>query len=215
MKSKNVSKMKINISLMKLTVRLLLLLIFFAIIYMILAVLYSSRYWPDVYRYINANITIKRIPTLSELELTILEVDGTTEFYSTVDGYAESSTVDGINIEIDDFTNFDDNNKEIPKTKRTKRYALEDFGKDYIELPKTNVVVDYLFLEETTTLHEDVIVTKIVKDLIDDSKLVAKNYGDVEIMTKLNEVDSDKLVSVLARLRKCVPITFYCYTSFS
>lgn len=178
---------------LKLAIKLLILMIFFVILFLILAALYSTRYWPDIYNYVNANITIKRIPTLSELNLTILEVDETTEFYATVGDYPEATTIEGLDIDIDDFFNVT-NDDEAYKAIRVKRYALEEFGKDYSELPKKNVVVDYMFLEETTTVHEDVFITKIVKDLIDESKLVPKNYGDVEIMDALNEVASEKMV---------------------
>ncbi|KOB78588.1 ATP-dependent Clp protease ATP-binding subunit ClpX [Operophtera brumata] len=184
--------MKMNISLMKLTIRLLILLIFFVMIFLISALLYSSRYWPDVYNYINANITIKHIPTLSELNLTVLEVDWTTELYTTVEDY-DSSTVEGFDFDIDEFTNIQG---DFEKPKRPKRNAkIEKFENDYNELPRRSVVVDYLFLEETTGVDDGVVWKKIVKDLIDESKLVPKNLGEIEMVNRSNGAKLLKLVS--------------------
>lgn len=177
-----------NLTLMKLTIKLLILMIFFVMIFMISALLYSSRYWPDVYNYINANITIKHIPTLSELNLTVVEVEWTTEFYTTNKEY--NTTDDGFDFDIDEFTNIQG---DFPK--RPKREAkIENFENDYIELPSRSVVVDYVFLEDIN-INDGVVWKRIVKDLIDESKLVPKNLGDIEMVDRKSGARLQKLVS--------------------
>lgn len=86
--------MKINLPLVKLIIRLLILLILFVMLFLISAFLYSARYWKDVYNYITPNITIKHIPTVSELNLTDYEVDFTTEMYGSTTEYGDYSTID-------------------------------------------------------------------------------------------------------------------------
>ncbi|KAF9408648.1 hypothetical protein HW555_011738 [Spodoptera exigua] len=124
---------------------------------MISTFLYSAKYWPDVYNYINANITIKRIPTISELELTVIEVDYTTEqSYTSTDGdYIEVSTVD--DLDIDEFMK-----DEIDFTKKVKRNIVVEQLKDYIELPPRPIFVDYMFIEEPIKQETD------TKDSADD-----------------------------------------------
>lgn len=117
-------------------------MILFVLMFMISSFLYSVRYWPDIYNYINANITIKRIPTISELELTIVEVDFTTETYRTTDlDYLDGSTFDG--LDIDEFMK-----DEIDFKNKVKRNIVMEQLKDYIELPPRPIFVDYIFLEE-------------------------------------------------------------------
>ena len=128
----------------------------FVIMFMISSFLYSARYWPDIYNYINANITIRRIPTISELELTkidVIEVEYTTEIFSdshystTDDDYLDSSTVNGPDIE--EFMK-----DEINFNKKVKRAIIIEQLKDYIELPPRPIFVDYIFLEEP--IKEDI-----------------------------------------------------------
>ncbi|KAJ8708839.1 hypothetical protein PYW08_010221 [Mythimna loreyi] len=104
----------------------------------------NARYWKDIYNYVNANITIRRIPTITELELTVIKVetDFTTESYSTTDfDYIDSSTID--DLDIDEFMK-----DEFDYTKKVKRHIVIDQLKDYIELPPRPIFVDYVFLEE-------------------------------------------------------------------
>lgn len=63
-------------------------------LFLISAFLYSARYWKDVYNYITPNITIKHIPTVSELNLTDYEVDFTTEMYGSTTEYGDFPTID-------------------------------------------------------------------------------------------------------------------------
>uniref|UniRef100_A0A2H1WNV5 SFRICE_033199 n=1 Tax=Spodoptera frugiperda TaxID=7108 RepID=A0A2H1WNV5_SPOFR len=138
--------------------------------FMISTFLYSAKYWPDVYNYINANITIKRIPTISELELTVIEVvDYTTEQpYTSTDGdYIEVSTVD--DLDIDEFMK-----DEIDFTKKVKRHIEVEQLKDYIELPPRPIFVDYVFIEEP------------MKQEIDPKKLVDNHDSDIP-----KEMDKD------------------------
>ncbi|XP_047036802.1 uncharacterized protein LOC124642432 isoform X1 [Helicoverpa zea] len=135
--------MKLSQSMLKMTIKLLILMMLFVIMFLISSFLYSARYWPDVYNYINANITIKRIPTISELELTVVEVDTyTTESYTTTDvEYIDVSTVN--DFDIDEFMK-----DEIDPKGKVKRNIVYEQLKDYIELPTRPIFVDYVFLEE-------------------------------------------------------------------
>ncbi|XP_063834113.1 proclotting enzyme-like isoform X2 [Ostrinia nubilalis] len=163
--------MKINISLLKMVIRLIILLILFVCLFLISAFLYSARYWPDIYNYVNANITITRIPTLSELNLTIIEVDYATEMYSTTDIDYDSST--RFDTTEDDAFSFDE--FDFPKSKVRRNAKLEDMGKDYSEVPKKTILVDYFFVDEDSS-------SKIIKDLVDESKLTTRSQ-DVEVMS--------------------------------
>lgn len=126
--------------LMQLIIRILILMILFVIIYLISAILYSAKYWPDIYNYINANITIKRIPKISELNITEIEVFTTDpiDIYTTTEPEfeIEISTIDI--FDINEFTNFE-------RDVRDKRDTpIINFGNDYSELPKTEIVVDHM-----------------------------------------------------------------------
>ncbi|XP_045507195.1 chymotrypsin-C-like isoform X2 [Colias croceus] len=133
--------MKLNIASTKFIIQLLILLILAVLIFILSTFLYSIRYWPDVYNYINANITIKRIHTITELNLTYF--DDTTEFYTTTD-FVEDTTIE---YEPDYFS-LDD------VESRKRRYV--DIEKDYIELPN-KVLIDYFFEIENSTnvMNED------------------------------------------------------------
>lgn len=131
----------------------------------ITAFLYSVKFWPDVYNYINANITIKRISKISEIEnLTIFEdtMNITTDIYENTD----FSTTE---IYEDDYLKFED----FEDLNRKRRNVRVDEGKDYSEIPKSNVVVDYVFdLGENVDLN----------DSIDESKLTTSDMTDVELI---------------------------------
>lgn len=131
----------------------------------ITAFLYSVKFWPDVYNYINANITIKRIPKISEIEnLTIFEdtMNITTDIYENTD----FSTTE---IYEDDYLKFED----FEDLNRKRRNVRVDEGKDCSEIPKSNVVVDYVFdLGENVDLN----------DSIDESKLTTSDMTDVELI---------------------------------
>lgn len=179
--------MKINMPLLKLAIRLIILLILFVVLFLISAFLYSARYWPDIYNYVNANITITRIPTLSELNLTIIEVDYATETYSTTDfDYSDSTnsfdTTEDYAFSFDDF--------DFPKSKVRRNAPLEGIGLDYGTVPKKTVLVDYFFMDEESS-------TKVIKDLVDESKLTARDLKDVEIMSDNPGYGVQRIVSLL------------------
>ncbi|KAJ8708486.1 hypothetical protein PYW07_010611 [Mythimna separata] len=135
--------MKISQSGLKLVIKTLILLILFVLLFIISSFLYSARYWKDIYNYVNANVTIRHIPTITELELTVIKVepDFTTETYSTTDfDYQDLSTID--DLDIDEFMK-----DEFDYTKKVKRHIVIDQLKDYIELPPRPIFVDYVFLE--------------------------------------------------------------------
>ncbi|CAH4032267.1 unnamed protein product [Pieris brassicae] len=116
----------------------------------------SIRYWPDVYNYINANITIKRIPTITELNVTYYEEttdDATTEYI--LDTTIEEST---------DYFSLED-----VEMKRDKRRV--EIEVDYVQLPKMGVV-DYFFEFEATTIE--------MLDLVDEDKLTTNMDIDSE-----------------------------------
>lgn len=154
--------MKLNLALMQLIIRLLILAILFVVLFMLSLTLYSTKFWPDVYKYINANITIKRIPKISEIDYEV--VDRVTESfddgYTTTEFYDETTAM----FEEDDF-NLDDIDFD-----RRKRSVNDIIAKDYSEVPRT-VVVDYFF---------DLGNGDIVKDLIRDSELTTR--FDVEML---------------------------------
>ncbi|XP_072946411.1 chymotrypsin-C-like isoform X2 [Epargyreus clarus] len=148
--------MKLNLSLMKLIIRLLIILILFVALLLVSLVLYSARYWPDVYNYINANITIKRIPTITETNCGMREII-VTEIYTTTDN------------DIDETTAFDDNGFNLDDIDFDKR--KRSVNDDYSEVPAKTVVVDYFF-----DIGED-----LVKDLINESELTTRVH-DVEML---------------------------------
>ncbi|XP_052749482.1 tissue-type plasminogen activator-like isoform X2 [Galleria mellonella] len=168
-------KMKLNISLLRLIIKLIILLILVSVLFILSATLYSSRYWPDLYNYANANITIKRIPTITELNLTALEY--VTENSTTEIDYVWSTRNFDVNTEdymaVEDFDS---------PTGKIKRNAQTEEAKDYGEVPNKMVVIDYFFEDE----HSN---TKLIKDIIDESKLTTKDLEDVEVMSGRGAVD--------------------------
>ncbi|XP_013147117.1 PREDICTED: serine protease gd-like isoform X2 [Papilio polytes] len=111
------------------------------VLFIIASVLYSVRYWPDLYRYVNANITITRISKISELNLTYFEEITTEDFQSTYVYDYTLSPIDGVDQEFDYFDSPKINKREIP------------IVNDYNELPKVNVI-DYTFIiDETTAIN--------------------------------------------------------------
>lgn len=108
------------------------------VLFIIASVLYSVRYWPDLYKYVNANITITRISKISELNLTYFEEITTEDFPSTYVYDYTLSPIDGVGQEFDYFDSPKINKREIP------------IVNDYNELPKVNVM-DYTFIMDETT----------------------------------------------------------------
>lgn len=173
--------MKVNLELLKIITRLLILLILFVMLFMISAFLYSAKYWPDVYTYVNANITIKRIPTISELNITIINrIDGE---YTTENLYSTTDTTDT----TEEFEEYTINFEEFIPDRRKRGVKIERMNNDYGEVPK-NVIIHYVF--------EDV-TTKIVKDLVDETELTTRHMGDVEMISDMKPSHSEKMVSKL------------------
>lgn len=167
-------------------------MILFVMLFIISLFLYSAKYWPDVYNYINANITIKRIQTISELNMTILTVNNgeyTTETYSTTDlDYNEGTTDKFGNTE--DFGDFED----FFNDRKKRNVKVEEIGKDYSEVPR-NAIINYVFMN-------DVPSTEVIRDLIDEDKLTAITSDDVEMVdTRKRHEEWAKLVSVKQILR--------------
>lgn len=167
---------KMNLKLINNVSKLLQLLIFFVILFLVSTILYSARYWPDVYNYINANITITRIPTLKELNPTILSIDYTTESTTQIDGM---STTDWYETSTSDYL-FDGNYSAIfdeefdyflPIENRRKREAV-NINQDFVLLPNKTVIVDYFFDYD----YEERDKVK-VKSLLDGGK---RNDGTVK-----------------------------------
>lgn len=171
--------MKVNFELLKIITRLLILLILFVMLFVISAFLYTAKYWPDVYTYVNANITIKRIPTISELNITIInriDEEYTTEnLYSTTDISGTTEEFEEYTVIFEDF--FPD--------RRKRQVKIERMNNDYGEVPK-NMIIHYVF--------EDV-TTKIIKDLVDESELTTRHMGDVEMISAIKSSPSEKMVS--------------------
>ncbi|XP_050676039.1 uncharacterized protein LOC126972974 isoform X2 [Leptidea sinapis] len=165
--------MKPNISSTKLIIRLLIVLIILTVLIIFSTFLYSFRYWPDVYNYIHANITIKRIPTISEIKVSC---DDTTEYYTTTDIYDVESTTD-----IDNIENFTSDIINRPK----RKVNVEEV-KDYIELPQL-VTVDYVFDIDNDTITSDCRSNKDCNELMNDeanvSYLTTSDMKDVEFVT--------------------------------
>lgn len=141
-------------------------------LFIISAFLYSAKFWPDVYNYINANITIKRIPTISELNPVFVdEVDFTTEVYSTTDNndYIDTFTADdNIGLSFDDFLN-------DAESKRRKRQIPVEEMKISFEVKKA--INDDTFDFEVSTRG-------FAGDLVDVDKLTTTNSKDVQIIFK-------------------------------
>lgn len=162
--------MYVSQSALKLIIKMLILMILFVVLFMISSFLYTARYWKDIYNYVNANITIRRIPTITELELTRIEVESafTTETYTSTDiDYVDFSTIDG--LDIDEFMK-----DEIDFKKKVKRFIAVEQLKDYIELPQRPIFVDYVFLEEPIT---------------QETKTASNKEGDIHTPPK--EIDED------------------------
>ncbi|KAJ2937813.1 hypothetical protein O0L34_g18595 [Tuta absoluta] len=138
-------------------------------LFIISAFLYSAKFWPDVYTYISANVTIKHIPTVSELNITIFEP---AEF--TTEGYFATDVTDS--TDIDDFTG---TFEEFFNNRKRRDVLIEDIGKDYIEMPKT-VVVHYVFDVDD---NETNFMTAL-KDAVDETKLTKTESEDVEMLDK-------------------------------
>ncbi|XP_063540736.1 uncharacterized protein LOC134749647 [Cydia strobilella] len=168
--------MRPNLEFLKLIIRLLILLILFVMLFIISAFLYSAKYWPDMYNYINANITIKRIPTISELHPVIVhETDYTTELYSTTDGsdYLEVTTNGG------DFDlNFDDFMNEGADDRRRKRQIPVEEMKVNIEIVKANY--DYVFDFDVTT-------ESFIENVVNETKFTTTEPNHFEIITKYDD----------------------------
>lgn len=151
-------------SMMKLIIRLLIFLIIVVMLGIISAFLYSVKYWPDVYNYINANITIKRIPKLSEIEnFTIYEetTDMTTDNYETT----EHTTTD---VYEQDYISFDDF-----ENKRRKRNVEIEGERDYGD-SGNSVIVNYEFDLEDSIVN--------LFDTVDETKLTTSDMTDVELI---------------------------------
>ena len=132
------------------------------------AFLYSTKYWPDVYNYINANITIKRIPKLSEIEnLTIFEetTDTTIDIYETTE-YITTDMYEKDYISFDDF--------EYKKRKRSIEIGEE---RDYSDVASNAVIVDYEFDLGDTIVD--------IHDSVDETKLTTSDMNDVELIPKV------------------------------
>lgn len=126
-----------KLSVTKLIIQLLILLIVVVIMFILSLSLYSIRYWSDVYNYINANITIKRIPTVSELNLTYY--DETTDFATT------SYIVDRTREDSIDYFDLED----VENTRDRRRVELEN---DYRELPERGIVNIFFEIEATSRM---------------------------------------------------------------
>ncbi|KAG7296753.1 hypothetical protein JYU34_020687 [Plutella xylostella] len=127
--------MKINMPLLKLIMRLLILLIMFVMLFLISAFLYSARYWKDVYAYITPNITIKRIPTVSELNIT--ENEFTTEIYYTTTNlydYDGISTTEALEISYE----FENENDTVEEDLMSF-HVVEKRGSDDFEVQSMDV----------------------------------------------------------------------------
>ncbi|CAH0715099.1 unnamed protein product, partial [Brenthis ino] len=190
--------MKLNISMMQLVIRLLILMILIVMLGIISTFLYSVKFWPDIYNYINANITIKRIPKISEIEnLTIIEdtMSMTTDFYESTD----FSTTEAYEDDYSKFEDFEDLN-------RRRRNVKVDEGKDYSEIPKSNVVVDYVFdsgenVDINDSIDESLIcVIVLIKGIVGNSecdtyiKCVGSFFDiffGVPDVININDTDSD------------------------
>ncbi|XP_039746788.1 serine protease gd-like isoform X2 [Pararge aegeria] len=161
--------MKLNLSLVKMIIKLLILLILIVMLGIISACLYSIKYWPDVYNYINGNITIKRIPKISEIENYTI-VEGTTDTYRTTSAYEIEDTTTTSGFETNYF-DLDD-----VESSRKKRNIEIEVPKDYSEVPKSIGLVEYFFdLGDSTT--------ETLNDSVNEEKLTTRSTKDVEIIS--------------------------------
>ncbi|XP_026735588.1 uncharacterized protein LOC113499342 [Trichoplusia ni] len=186
--------MKVSHSFTKLVIKMIILMMLFVLMFMISSFLYSAKYWPDVYNYINANITIKRIPTISELQLTVVDVDYTTEaeVYTTTDqDYMEMTTSE--DFDIDEFMK-----DEFDLKAKTKRNIEIEQFKDYIELPPRGIFVDYVFLEEPIK-QNDSKTSEEETDVFDEEESIYKTSVTLLVDdldgTTLQEVSEDPAVT--------------------
>lgn len=150
--------------------KLLVLLIFMVSLFIVSLILYCIRYLPDLYNYMNANITIKVIPKVHELNLTVFEVDfdenkTTTETYdiSTTEDYVFNDKYDNEAILDDDFDEF------LAVESRKKR-------DDDNYLVKSPVAVDYFFdyrlEDDKDTLKTSLISESKVLDILVTDKYI-------------------------------------------
>ncbi|XP_050356527.1 chymotrypsin-like elastase family member 2A isoform X2 [Nymphalis io] len=162
--------MKLSLSLMKLIIKLLIILILIVMLFIIVMFLYSAKYWPDVYNFVNANITITHIPKRSEI-VKETSFDETTEYYGTTNVYDFTDVSISVDVIDDDYFNFDDVENE-----RNKRNSIIVESKDYSEVPEKKIIVDYFFNIDDQNPER-------INDLIDESKLTTTDMEDVEMIT--------------------------------
>ncbi|CAG9568547.1 unnamed protein product [Danaus chrysippus] len=125
--------------------------------------LYSVKYWPDVNNYINANITIKRIPKISEIEVNLTVYD-TTDINETTD--------------LNDFTDitteyYGNDYFSLDEVENRRRRRVEQ-DIDYSDIPTKEDIDDYIFEVQPER--------DLVKDLAQENELTAKETDDVEIL---------------------------------
>ncbi|XP_032522049.2 chymotrypsin-like protease CTRL-1 isoform X2 [Danaus plexippus] len=156
--------MKLNINLMRLIIQLSILLVMIVMFFIITMFLYSVKYWPDVYNYINANITIKRIPKISEIEINMTIYDST-----DINETTDLNDFNDITTEYyggDDYFSLD----EVENRKR--RRVEQDI--DYSDVPTKEDIDDYIFEVQPER--------DLVKDLAEKNELTAKDTEDVEVL---------------------------------
>ncbi|CAH2057851.1 unnamed protein product, partial [Iphiclides podalirius] len=111
----------------------------------------------------NANITIRRIPKISEIEVTAFEEDVTTE-----DGVLSTDTYE---YTIDVYINDDSELGDFDTKKIKRAVSIES---DYSEVPKKSVI-DYSFFVEEATVRSN-----------NEDVMSGKDLRDVEVFRKLN-----------------------------
>ncbi|XP_041972367.1 serine protease gd-like isoform X1 [Aricia agestis] len=151
------------LSLTKMIIKLLILLIMIVMLFILSTILYSARYWRDLHNYINADIKIKRIPTITEMNITIVDeiiFNATTEVYDDTTGT------------IDDYNDYFSLNDVENSREKRNHFNIDDFE---VINPEDNL--------------------KVIKDLIDESKLTTSNHNDVEIFENHihNKEDKDNV----------------------
>lgn len=126
--------------------------------------LYSVKYWPDVYNYINANITIKRIPKISEIEINMTIYDST--------DINETTDLNDFNDITTEYYGGDDYFSLDEVENRRRRRVEQDI--DYSDVPTREDIDDYIFEVQPER--------DLVKDLAEKNELTAKDIEDVEIL---------------------------------
>ncbi|KPJ17985.1 Serine protease gd [Papilio machaon] len=147
--------MRLNQNLIKMIIRILILTIMLVLLFLIASVLYSVRYWPDVYRYMSANITITRIPKISELNQTDFVSDITTEDITST--YVYEYTLSSIDVvDKDEFDYFD-----FPKRNKREVPIVDDYNE------VLNALIDYTFvINETNNMNNLVDENDVSEDKI-------------------------------------------------